>query len=121
MKKCFFLSIEIDGLGQGPPGLPGEGPGPLAVTSLPGASGSWWTSVLAGRSGLKRLGAPGFARARKDKCDFFVLRTSFGHPFILPQKGQESPQEAPKKPQKPPKRLEALKEGESRSRHKGFP
>ena len=61
------------------------------------------------------------ARARNEKCDFLVLK-SMAFSFILPRKGQESPQEAPKRPQEPPKGLiEALKEGESRSRHKGFP
>ena len=45
----------------------------------------------------------------------------FGHPFILPRKSQESPQEAPKRLQEPPKGLRPLKKGNPGAGRKGFP
>ena len=47
--------------------------------------------------GPVKEGAPGFARARNEKCDFGPENDGFGHPCILLQKGQESPS----KPHKP--------------------
>ena len=57
-----------------------------------------------------------------EKCVCFGTEmVGFGHPFILPQKGQESRQEAPKRAQELPKGLRPLKKGNPGPGTKGLP